>query len=247
METAEKLYLVPQHQLDKLRNTATEKESLRKTVENNLDDAIRHILLRSDLNEYEKAKLYTSTLQRFLNLVKLGDQETTELTLSLPKIQESKTEATATEAPHPQKDEIVQEVIANVSARNKRNASYIMEKILKSDNVASWNDDGEFIFKGNTIEGSHMVDLLKNLTAPYKVSEDRRPLGWKELLHTVANLNIPFSTIPNGDVRRKITDIKRSKDPYSPSLVSSTKKKGSLTPDRVFKSPELSTSVWLDF
>ncbi|KAK3510289.1 hypothetical protein QTP70_033153 [Hemibagrus guttatus] len=55
METAEKMYLVPQHQLDKL----TDKESLRKIVENNLDDGIRKILSRTDLNEYEKAKIYT--------------------------------------------------------------------------------------------------------------------------------------------------------------------------------------------
>lgn len=162
METAEKMYLVPQHQIDKLRNITMEKETIRKTVENNLDDAIRGILSRTDLNEYDKVKLYASVLQNFLNLVKVGEQETAQLTLSLPKISESKTEAAVTEPP---KDEIVQEVLANISARNKRNASYLMEKLLKAG--AAWNDSGEFIFKGNTIKGSHIVDLLKNLTAPH--------------------------------------------------------------------------------
>ena len=82
----------------------------------------------------------------------------------------------------------------------EKNASYVMDKISKSGDVASWNDEGEFIFKGKTIKGSHMLDLVKNLTAPHKVSDDRRPLGWPEMFQTVANLNIPFSTIPNVSV-----------------------------------------------
>ena len=41
-----------------------------KTVENYLDEMMRHILTRSDINPYEKAKLYVSALQDFLNIVK---------------------------------------------------------------------------------------------------------------------------------------------------------------------------------
>ncbi|GAA6072953.1 uncharacterized protein LOC112544205 isoform X1 [Tachysurus ichikawai] len=134
---------------------------------------MRKILSRTDLNEYEKVKLYTAVVQKFLNLVELGDQESAHLTLTLPKIQESKTEETMTEVSHPHGDEITHEVFANVSARSKRNASYIMEKLLKSDDAASWNDEGEFIFNGKTIKGSHMVDLLKNLTAPHAFSRRR--------------------------------------------------------------------------
>lgn len=53
-------------------------------------------------------------------------------------------------------------------------------------------------FKRKTIKGSHMVDLLRNFMAPHNVSDDRGPLGWKEILQTGARLNIPFSALPNG-------------------------------------------------
>ncbi len=56
MEYAEKMYLVPQHQLDKAR-TENVRETIQQSVENDLDVAMRNILLRTDLNPYEKAKL----------------------------------------------------------------------------------------------------------------------------------------------------------------------------------------------
>ena len=216
METAEKMYLVPQHQLDKLKTMTSGKENVRNTVENDLNETMRHILTRSDLIPYEKAKLYASALQRFLNIVKQGDEETARLTLSLPVESENKTVIGVTDDQQTTKDEIAKEVIGNVPVRTRKNASYIMDKISKSGDVASWNDEGEFIFKGKTIKGSHMLDLVKNLTESHKVSDDRRPLGWPEMLQTVANLNIPFSAIPNVGVRRKISDLKKSKTLYSP-------------------------------
>ncbi len=83
MEYAEKMYLVPQHQLDKAR-TENVRETIQQSVENDLDVAMRNILLRTDLNPYEKAKLYTNTLSRFLTIVKQGDRESGVLTQSLP-------------------------------------------------------------------------------------------------------------------------------------------------------------------
>lgn len=52
MEYAEKMFLVLQHQLDKL-NLVPHHESIQKFVENNLDTAIRNILHRSDLDSHD--------------------------------------------------------------------------------------------------------------------------------------------------------------------------------------------------
>lgn len=106
--------------------------------------------------------------KKISNLVKLGDQELPRLTLSLPKIPESKTEAPVIEGPQLPKDEIVQDVLANISSRNKQNASHIIENILKSSEVASWNDNSEFVFKGKSTEGYHMVNFL-NLKADQSI------------------------------------------------------------------------------
>ena len=58
MDYAEKLYLVPQRQLDRLKNNETP-IPLRQAVENELDTSINNVLSRTDLDQHEKAKLYT--------------------------------------------------------------------------------------------------------------------------------------------------------------------------------------------
>ncbi len=47
------MYLVPQHQLDKAR-TENVRETIQQSVENDLDVAMRNILLRTDLNRTKK-------------------------------------------------------------------------------------------------------------------------------------------------------------------------------------------------
>ncbi len=52
-------------------------------------------------------------------------------------------------------------------------------------------------FKGRVINGSHMLDLVKSITAPHTIRDEYRPRGWSEFLDAFAVLNIPFSTITN--------------------------------------------------
>ena len=242
MDFAQKMFLVPQHQMDKLKESTP---SIRKTVENDVDTAIRHILARTDIDPHEKIKLYTVALQRFLALVKQGDQETNRLTLTLPQPPNSEQETSGDDVSNPNSrdtsggptatitrttrkptgaaaasfsdddvvddddgDEVKSDVFKNVPLRSKKNASFIWEKMSRDGSVTSWNDKGEFIFNGKTVHGSHVADLIRNVTAPYNVSDDRRPPGWSSFLHAMAVLNIPYSAIPNNSVRRKIGSVK---------------------------------------
>lgn len=169
MEYAEKMYLVPQHQLEKLKNENV-RESIQQVVENDLDASIRNILLRSDLTQYEKAKLYSNILNRFLTIVKQGDRENNILTLSLPYSE------------HDHKDE--------------------------QPITTPKDDSGRFD---------------KKVTAPQKVWDDRRPLEWSEFIQAFAELNIPFYTVPNHNVRWAINSLKRP-DTATPEYESPSKK-----------------------
>ncbi len=63
--------------------------------------------------------------------------------------------------------------------------------------LCTWTNTGEFVFKGRVINGSHMLDLVKSITAPHTIRDEYRPRGWSEFLDAFAVLNIPFSTITN--------------------------------------------------
>lgn len=257
MEYAEKMYLVPHHQLDKLKSENA-RENIQQTVESDLDAAIRNILRRDDLNPYEKVKLYSQTLNRFLTVVKQGDRESGVLTLSLPHLDpgpkdESPTAANVEDGKA--EETVVAEVLKNVPSRSVKNSRYILDKMSKAKGLSSWNESGEFVFRGKVVQGSHMVDLLKNVTAPQNVRDERRPPGWSEFLHAFGELNIPFSTVPNQQVRRTINSLKsKPLEPPSPSVRPYKRKKGRrYSPpsggdfeDSPFKSPTIDLRQWLE-
>lgn len=192
MDYAEKMFLVPQNQLDKLK-TGIPRESIQQVVENDLDLTIRNILNRNDLGTYEKAKMYTAVLQRFLTLSKQGDRETNTLTLTLPQPDHVKKEtpaATGSTSVQDTLDNVADDILKNVPKRSVKNVRYILDKMSKTRDVTSWVDSGEFVFKGRTIPGSHMFDLVKGVTAPQKISDERRPLGWNEFLEAFAILTL---------------------------------------------------------
>ncbi|KAF0047744.1 hypothetical protein F2P81_001377 [Scophthalmus maximus] len=73
-------------------------------------------------------------------------------------------------------DETLQDVLLNLPQRNHKNIRYIVNKLSKSEN--GWTSTGEFIYHGTTIKGSHMIDLFKNLVAPFnKKSPATQPKG----------------------------------------------------------------------
>lgn len=244
MEYAEKMFLVPQHQLDKLRNDHSP-GSIRQVVENDLDVSIRNILGRNNLDAHEKAKLYASVLQRYLTIVKQGEMETNTLTLSLPPASNVNT---VTNVEPDGGYDVITDVLRNVPSRSKKNVEYVLDKMSKSKDVSSWNELGEFVLNGRTVPGSHILDLVKSITAPHLVSDARRPRGWGEFLEAFAILNIPMSTVPNKHVREKISLLKnRNPDGYDTQQkdIAQTLVKSVETP--VFVSPIIDRSKWLDF
>ncbi len=166
MEYAEKHYVIPQNQLNKLRAGGV-RETIQQTVENDLDIAIRNILQRTDLDPHGKVKLYSNVLQRFLTIVKQGDLESGTLTLTIPK---HDADAPALSAPvNPTsnndygEDQIVNKILSNVPRRSLKNVKYILDIMSNAKHLSSWTSSGEFVFKDRVISGSHVLDLVKGI------------------------------------------------------------------------------------
>ncbi len=195
MEYAEKHYVIPQNQMNKLRAGNT-RETIQEVVEKDLDVAIRNILQRSDLDPYGKAKLYSNVLQRFLTIVKQGDLASDTLTLTLPKPDVIHTDGdgdTNVNAPIPSsnnvvnvQDQIVDEILHNVPQRSLKNVKFILNKMSNAKQMCTWTNSGEFVFKGRVINRSHMLDLVKCITAPHTIRDEYRPRGWSEFLDAFA-------------------------------------------------------------
>ncbi len=127
--------------------------------------------------------------------------------------------------------------------------------------LCTWTNTGEFVFKGRVINGSHMLDLVKSITAPHTIRDEYRPRGWSEFLDAFAVLNIPFSTITNPQVKRTVEILKGKSTTHThqmaPEIPSPFKKRGGkrvmatshlITPvGNTFNSPTLDANAWLTF
>ena len=133
MANAEKMYLVPQRQLDRLRGyDNTNPLPIRQTAENDLDVSIKNILSRDDLDPHKKAKQYTTLLHRYLSLIKQGDLETNLLTLTVPTpVNTVSSPSTQTVAVGVESDYFFKEILKNVPPRNRKNLHYILDKLFQ--------------------------------------------------------------------------------------------------------------------
>ena len=76
-----------------------------------------------------------------------------------------------------------------VTYRNK--ARTLLDCITRSSQL-TWNERGEITLGGHTIQGSHIIDLLKYTLYPYK---HFTPVGFDQFQSTLAEINIPRSLI----------------------------------------------------
>ena len=133
-----------------------------------------------------------------------------------------------------------------------------MEAVARAKNVISWTDQGEIVVNSRPVQGLHLYDLVKSVTAAHNVSDVSIPIGWNVFLKTMACLNIPLSAMPNTMVHRAITEYKAIDDTFDDESLmsrSSTQKRKRLgsqhrssTPLRTpeFESDSWNTS-WLNF
>lgn len=214
MEHTTKMYLVPQHQIDKLKQPSPQDSelSIRRVAQTELDKEIAHVLDSPCVDIHEKAKKYTNILQRYLSLVRQGEREKTVLTLSSPIAQTY--DAGVTTYPD-DGDVFIANILKHIPKRSQKNAEYILDALRGASDRVSWTEQGEIVFNGQVFKGSHVHDLIKNVTATHNVSDAARPPGWKKFLKTLADLNMPLSVVPNAHVRGTLSILKNSFNSFS--------------------------------
>lgn len=209
MEHVQKMFLVPQHQLDLLKQPPQHTGNIRQQAQNDLDKEMLQVSQESDIDVYEKAKKYSDILQRYLALVRQGAREKSVLSLSLPEQLNTEVQTPPADTPlaygaEGVKDFIAENVLTHISKRSRRNAELILSALSRSPNTISYNDKGEIVVDKHTIPGSHIYDLIKAVTSTHTPSEGFRPIGWTEFLKAVSDLNIPLSAISNAGVRKTL-------------------------------------------
>jgi hypothetical protein len=98
----------------------------------------------------------------------------------------------------------------------------LLLKKMKSSPDISWNEKEELKYKGETVQGSNVVDLVNDVLSKRKYFN---PQGWETFGEALREANVPHNLIGHEDRWRYITQTKRTprsrKQQQSPSPIRS--------------------------
>ena len=145
-----------------------------------LDDEITEILQKKNLEEYDKAKLYSNTLRKYL---------TTRENIDRPQTPPDTLNQLLSEAPSKiySDDAIIETVPKRFAKQGQQLLRHIKDKL-------TWSDDGVVSFRNKPIEGSNIVDLVNDALRSRKSFQ---PTGWREFAGALQQMNVPSNLIGN--------------------------------------------------
>jgi len=188
------MVLVEPRQIEKWKETMSDKTLSR------LDGEMYEILHR-DIADDEKAKLYSNSLSRSLNIDKP----------SVVTKFESK-EAPAILGDH--SPMIEYQVLDTVPKKWRTQASRLLTHIKVHPDI-SWSSKGELVLKNTVIPQTHAVDLVNDLLR--KRTSSSLPIGWRLLADALKDSNIPHELIGNQDRWNYISASSEETQPVTPS------------------------------
>ena len=220
MDHARKMALVDPRLLDTLRSQPPPPptDTVGKIVQP-LDDEMKTILDRKDLDDGTKVTLYNQVLQRYNGLVDKRVKEPIRMIAVNESTEGSKArveEKAEEDAPIRRLEATVLDTVPkSLQAKARR----LMEHLKR--NVA-WSDRGELVHEGVPIAGSNAVDLVHDLLRKRKTDA---PTGWRSIAKQLRAVNIPMELIGNVARRTYIqTDSLSRRSATTPRAVGSARK-----------------------
>jgi hypothetical protein len=117
------------------------------------------------------------------------------------------------------KDAIEEEILESVPKTMNTKAELLVRKMKADPNIAS-SEKGELKYKGETVRGSNVVDLVSDVLRKRKCFN---PQGWETFGETLREANVPQDLIGHEDRWRYISQTKRTPrsrtQQQSPSLI----------------------------
>jgi hypothetical protein len=188
-----------------------------------LDKKMQTILEREVLSADERLKLYDQSFTRYLNVY--DDYKPRPVAV----------------APEPvKKDLIDNEILESVPKTMKAKVQLLLKKMKSSPDI-SLNEKRELKYKGETVQGSNVVDLVNDVLSKRQYFN---PQGWVTFGEALREGNVPQDSIGHEDRWIYITQTKRTPRsrkteyiPYYTVLPKNTKKQKERSPElgRLFK------------
>jgi hypothetical protein len=161
----------------------------RVKVMDTLDKKMQTILEREDLSADERLKLYDQSFTRYLNVY--DDYRPRPVAV----------------APEPVKQDLIDNEILECVPKTMKAKVQLLLKKMKSSPDISLNEKRELKYKGETVQGSNVVDLVNDVLSKRQYFN---PQGWVTFGEALREGNVPQDSIGHDDRWRYITQTKRT-------------------------------------
>ena len=155
-----------------------------------LDDEVTEVLQKSNISDYDKAKLYSDVLQKYLT----AKEQLHPVTTPTPVI---------TDTPSYKSLYSNESIINTVPVKYKKRAENML-RFLNENEKIKWNKNGRVVYNGEVIPGSNITDLINDQMRNRKTF---KPTGASQFSTALKLMNIPTELI--GNVKR-LTHIPRT-------------------------------------
>jgi hypothetical protein len=179
MDNVKKMVLVDPKMLSQLQqnrnpipDAATENL---KTLDRDMNQIINH---KNEEDQHEQASQYAQLLMRYL--ARLDQVKKRPLGVVTVKTQSTTNPA------------MESDIVQGVPKTYERKARAILQR-LKEDQDVSWNEKGEFVYKGEPVLGSNMTDLVNDVLRSRTTVPT--PTGWETFARALKANNTPRELI----------------------------------------------------
>lgn len=162
-----------------------------------MDSHMKTILDNKSMNIHDKAEAYHQTLRRYLHrLDEFKKQPLGTVITQPPASALSHDPPTTTPASLPSftEDKMATRLLDSLGTVNKKKAQLLLQHIYDHPDLA-WNDHGEFVYQGQRLEKSNLIDLVNDAIRKRKSSPP--PYGWQQFVSALGKTNIPLEAIGN--------------------------------------------------
>ena len=158
MEHVKRLVLVPEHMVDQRKKPLV--PPLTAQVQE-IDSDMQDIMQRQDIPIDAQAKMYDQNLQRYLTFYDKRMNKPLRVNVIKPAVPEEE-EKPQGEQIEEKPDEIETDILDSVPATMKSRTRQLIKKLKANKDIIGWNEQGQMVFKGTTIPGTNIVDLVND-------------------------------------------------------------------------------------
>lgn len=205
---AKRMRLVPENVYNTLYPQVLEKltPDASSSIQDYNDDVDLDTFLKSpDMPPDIKIALYENMLKRFRHHTEREENRPIKVETVQPP--ESTSKQVIARGRYSEDD--LQRLVNNYFAQTHReNAIHILRLINNHPEVLQWNDQKEIMWRGSSVVGSNIIDLLHDVLRRLQRFNNKPLQGRREFLSALTWLNVPESFIGNRD---RLTTIRKLK------------------------------------